>query len=393
MSRIAMVAYTYYSSDPRVQREAEALASRGDEVIFYCLRKPGEPSRQRIREVEVRHLPMARYRGGNSVLYMGSYLLFLLLAQFTLTVDHLRKSFDLVHTNNMPDFMAFTGLWTRILGCPLILDIHDVMPELYQGKFEVGPSHPMIRLLRFQERISAALATRVLTSEHTKKEALIEHGINSEKIEVLLNLPDSRIFNREELATGSQDSGFRLINHGTIAHRLGLDIALQAVAKIGDAIPGLRLDIIGEGDHRDELIRLRAELGIEDKVHFSDGFVPVEELPPLIRQADLAVIPSRPDISTRYMLPTKLLEYAILGVPAVVAPTYTIRHYFDEKSVEFFEPEDPQSLADKIIALYQDSERRHSLVQESARFFEKYDWPVHKQVYLDLVDSLVRKSG
>ncbi len=393
MSRVAMVAYTYYSSDPRVQREAEALASRGDEVIFFCLRKPGEPSSERIREVEVRHLPMARYRGGNGLLYMGSYLLFLFLAQFALTLAHLRKAFDLVHANNMPDFMAFVGLWTRAMGCPLILDIHDVMPELYQGKFSVKASHPMIRMLRFQERISAALASRVLTSEHTKKEALIEHGIDAEKIEVLLNLPDSRIFKREEAASGSPNGSFRLINHGTIAHRLGLDIAIRAVAEIGDAIPGLRLDIIGEGDHREELLRLRAELKLEDQVHFSDGFVPVEELPPLIRQADLAVIPSRPDVSTRYMLPTKLLEYAILGVPAVVAPTYTIRHYFDESSVEFFDPENPRSLAEKIIALHGDPDRRKRLAEGSARFFETYDWPVHKKVYLDLVDSLVQKSN
>jgi len=389
MSRIAMVAYTYYSSDPRVQREAESLASRGDEVIFYCLRKPGEPSRETIRQVHLRHLPMARYRGGSSVLYMGSYLLFLILAKFTLTVDHLRRRFDLVHANNMPDFMAFTGFWTRIFGCPLILDIHDVMPELYQGKFGVGASHPMIRLLRFQERISAALATRVLTSEHTKKEALVAHGIDEDKIEVLLNLPDSRIFERR-VGERKNCEGFRLIYHGTLAHRLGLDIALRAIAEIGDRIEGLHMDIIGEGDHREELVRLAGELELNDVVHFSDGFVPVEDLPPMIRQADLAVIPSRPDVSTRYMLPTKLLEYAILGVPAVVAPTYTIRHYFDESAVEFFEPEDPVSLAEKILALHGDPRRRRELAEAASRFYDKYDWPIHKQVYLDLVDSLVR---
>ena len=249
----------------------------------------------------------------------------------------------------------------------------------------------MIRMLRFQERISAALATQVLTSEHTKKEALIIHGISADKIEVLLNLPDSRIFNRDEAEIHEpKKDGFRLINHGTLAHRLGLDIAIRAVAEIGEAIPGLRLDIIGDGDHLPELQRLRDELGLQDRVFFSDGFLPVEDLPPLIRQADLAVIPSRPDVSTRYMLPTKLLEYAILGVPAVVAPTYTIQHYFDENSVEFFKPEDPHDLADKILTLYRDPDRRKRLAEESARFFDQYDWPLHKQIYLQLVDSLVK---
>jgi len=390
MSRIAMVAYSYYASDPRVQREAEALATRGDEVVFYCLRKPGEPAEESLREVKVRHLPMARYRGGNSILYMGSYLLFLFLANLFLSLDHLRRRFDLVHVNNMPDFMAFSGLWTRLSGSPLILDVHDVMPELYQGKFGVGPGHPMIRMLRFQERLSAALATRVLTSEHTKKEALVEHGIAEEKIEVLLNLPDSRIFQRRAPRDPDPErEGFRLIYHGTLAHRLGLDLALRAMAEIGERIPGLRMDIIGEGDHRESLVALSRELGLEDRVRFSDGFVPVEELPPLILEADLAVIPSRPDVSTRYMLPTKLLEYAILGVPAVVSPTYSIRHYFDESAVEFFEPESPSSLAERILALHADPRRRRSLAEGAVRFFETYDWPQHKRIYLDLVDSLI----
>jgi len=344
-----------------------------------------------MRGVEIRHLGMERYRGAGAAFYMASYLRFLLLAQAALTRDHLRRRYDLVHVNNMPDFMTLAGFWTRLSGCPLILDIHDVMPELYQGKFSAGPSHPMIRILRFQERISAALASRVLTSEHTKKEALIGHGIDEAKIEVLLNLPDVRIFKRNGSPPVETDPGeFRLINHGTIARRLGLDIALRAVAEIGDEIPGLRLDLIGEGDQLPELHRLRDELGISDKVFFSDGFLPVEELPPLIRRADLAIIPSRPDISTRYMLPTKLLEYAILGVPAVVSPTYTIRRYFDENSVEFFEAGDPRSLASKIISLYRNPDRRRTLARGAERFFETYDWPRHKQVYLDLVDSLIR---
>ena len=47
MLRVAMVAYTYYASDPRVRREAEALAARGDHVDFFCLRSRGEPAEER----------------------------------------------------------------------------------------------------------------------------------------------------------------------------------------------------------------------------------------------------------------------------------------------------------------------------------------------------------
>ena len=104
--------------------------------------------------------------------------------------------------------------------------------------------------------------------------------------------------------------------------------------------------------------------------------------------ADLAVIPTREGIATRYMLPTKLVEYATLGIPAIVAPTHTIRYYFDETQVAFFTPGDPESLAETIVALHEDPVRRRALALGAARFSERYSWNRHKQVYLDLVDAL-----
>ncbi len=365
------------------------LADRGDGVDFFCLRAPGDSAVEMIDGVTVRHLRMARYRGGNSILYAGSYLLFFLLALLSLSISHVRRPYDLVHANNMPDFMAFTGLVPRLGGKALILDIHDTMPEIYQGKFAVDAQHPLIRLLKLQERWSGGFATRVLTSEHTKREALIEHGIAADKIDVLLNLPDPAIFHpAEPVLSEPGSSEFRLVFHGTLAARLGVDIALRAIAELRDEIPGLRFDIIGDGDHRPELIALTAELGLGGIVHFSDGFVPVEDLPALLAGADLALIPTRAEISTRYMLPTKLVEYATLGIPAIVAPTHTIRYYFDESQVAFFEPGDSTSLAAGIKELHANPERRYQLAKGAGRFFDKYEWESHKQLYVDLVDSL-----
>ena len=389
MLRVAMLAYTYYRSDPRVRREAEALAARGDEVEFYCLRKPGEPRREHVGGVGLRHLPLARYRGASSALYIGSYLVFFFLALGAISWSHLRRPYRLVHANNMPDFMVFAALLPRLSGGRVILDIHDTMPEIYQGKFNVTAGHPIIRILHWQERLSAAFAHRILTSEHTKKDALVEHGIAREKIEVLLNLPDPAIFKSDGRPAPAKAPGeFRLVFHGTLAPRLGVDLALRAVARLRESIPGLRLDLIGDGDQLPALHQLARELDIADCVEFSDGFVPVDELPPLLARADLAVIPTRDEISTRNMLPTKLVEYAALGIPALVSPTHTIRYYFDEEQVAFFEAGNEASLAREIAGLYGDPERRRKLAAGARRFFERYRWDRHKQVYLDLVDGL-----
>lgn len=244
--------------------------------------------------------------------------------------------YRLIHINNMPDFLVFATGLPRLLGRPVIHDIHDLMPELYLEKFASGEKHWVVRALKAQERWSGIFASAVITVEERLKDILAERGIPRAKIHVLMNLPDDRIFaQRSPIPIKPFDSLFVLVYHGTLARRLGLDIAIQAAARARDAIPHLELRIIGAGEERERLIQLRGQLGLEKVVTFSEGFVPVEQIPTLIADADLGLIPLRIHSGTDIMLPTKLLEYVTAGIPCVVPRTGTITRYFDENMVRF----------------------------------------------------------
>jgi glycosyltransferase involved in cell wall biosynthesis len=391
---IAMVAYTYYHTDPRCRREATAAAAAGWPVHFYALARGGRARTHAVDGITLHELPLDRYRGSSTALYLVSYLRFLLLAQGALLIGHLRHRFAVVHVNTMPDFMVLAALWPRLLRARVILDIHDVMPELFMAKFGVPASHWKPALVRRVEVASARMAHVVLTAEHPKAELLAHHGIPPEKISVLLNIPDDSIFDpdsRSPVALLPDDPAapFRLVYHGTLARRHGLDRALEAVALVAADIPGVRLTIIGEGDHLPELRRMRDELGLADRVEIDGAFKPIEEIVPRLRAAHLAVLPTRAEVSTDYMLPTKLLEYLALGVPAVVSPTRTVRHYFGDSHPLYLEDDSPQGVARKlrqvrgryaeILAVTEDTRRR---------FFAEYRWATHKQVYLDLLARL-----
>jgi len=57
--------------------------------------------------------------------------------------------------------------------------------------------------------------------------------------------------------------------------------------------------------------------------------------------------------------------------------------------VRFFEPENVDDLAEKIVELYNSPERRQTLAANALEFVEQYKWKNNKHLYLDLVDSLV----
>ena len=389
MAFVLMAAYTNYRRDPRVKREAEALVEAGHKVVFLARRQPGEPDRETIAGVDVIKTIGLKNKCTSFAEYLIDYATFFVMIFLHLLRHPLR--YQLIHINNMPDFLVFATTLPRLLGRPVIHDIHDLMPEIFLEKFASGEKHWVVRALKTQERWAGKFATAVLTVEERLKDILAERGIPRDKIHVLMNLPDDRIFApRAAPPVKPTDAPFVLVYHGTLARRLGLDIAIEAAAKARRAIPRLELRIIGAGEERERLIELRDRLALHEVVTFSDGFVPVEQIPAMIDDADIGLIPLRIHSGTDIMLPTKLLEYVTMGIPCIVPRTGTIARYFDEDMVCFFEAENSDSLADAIVELFRDPVRRNRLAQQATeRFGRIYRWSEHKKVYTALVDRLL----
>ena len=67
--RIAILTHSYYEEDPRVRREAEALAAAGDRIEVFALRRRADLERETIDGVEVRRLGVQRHQGASLPLY------------------------------------------------------------------------------------------------------------------------------------------------------------------------------------------------------------------------------------------------------------------------------------------------------------------------------------
>jgi glycosyltransferase involved in cell wall biosynthesis len=389
MAFVFMAAYTNYRRDPRVKREAEALVESGHRVVFLARRQHGEPNRETIAGVDVIKTIGLKNKCTSFIEYMIDYVIFFIMIFVHLLLHPLR--YQVIHINNMPDFLVFATCLPRLLGIPVIHDIHDLMPEIYAEKFSSGEKHWVVKALKMQERWAGKFASAVITVEDHLKDILSERGILREKIHVLMNLPDDRIFARRDmLPPKPQDLPFVMVYHGTLARRLGLDIAIEAVFKAKNAVPRMELRIIGAGEERGRLIALRDRLGLQDSVKFSEGFVPVEKIPTMIHDADVGLIPLRISSGTDIMLPTKLLEYVTMGIPCIVPKTGTICRYFDEEMVQYFDAENVDSLAEAIITLYRDPGRRTTLSHNATeRFANVYNWSAHKKVYTSLVEHLI----
>ena len=62
MKKAVAVVFSYYPSDPRVRREAEALVQKGMPVDVICLKGKNEPGKEVINGVCIYRLPVQRKR-------------------------------------------------------------------------------------------------------------------------------------------------------------------------------------------------------------------------------------------------------------------------------------------------------------------------------------------
>jgi glycosyltransferase involved in cell wall biosynthesis len=391
--RHCMVVYALYPlGETRVQREAEVLVKHGYEVDVVCFALPGEPAVDKYKGVKIYRekcsllIALTKDRGLSGRFLM--YLCFFVLASIRVTQLQFKKKYATIQVHNLPDFLVFCTLIPKLLGVPIILDLHDLMPEFYAGRFGQEKSLTA-RLIRLQERLACRFADHVITVSELWRQALIRRGVPEKKCSVVMNVADESIFHPSEQARYKPHNGgsFRLIYHGTFVERNGLDLVIQAVDRVRHDIPGIHLSLIGYGEFLSKMVRMIEELGLNRHI-LIEYLVSAEDLPKIIMSCHLGVVPIRSNVFTNTALPTKLMEYAALGLPAVAARTTANHTYFSDANVEFFEPGNVDDLARCILLLYNNPDRMAELARGSQNFNQRYNWARIGAEYVALVEML-----
>lgn len=383
---ILMIAYTNYRTDPRVIRAAEAAVNDGYDVDYLALRREGEPPVEVVRGVRVIHLNQYRYRGRGLFRYMLAYLSFFVRCFFKCAALSFRKSYAVVHVNNMPDFLVFCTLVPKLLGAKILLDIHDPMPNTFASKFKSGDKGFFFKLLLWQEKLSAGYADRVLTVHDPVKDLiLVKHGLPADSILVVANFADDQVFTLNPAYKA--DGRLRLVFHGTILERYGLRTLVQALSMVKHR-DRMSVRIIGEGDFSNELKRLIAEAGLADFVQFDNRFYPMHDIPRIIADANFGLVPLEISSITNYALPLKMLEYTAMGLPVITVRNEAIAYYFGETDCFYYRPGDAESLRAVLDRVAENPQLLLDYHRKAVSLRDKFSWSNEKRKYLFLLGEL-----
>lgn len=387
--RVCMPVYSFYETDIRVIRYAEALAKRGDQVDVLSLRRKGQSKRDVINGVRILRIQERIENEKARSDYLLRLVRFFFRSALVMTRLHLKKPYDVIHVHSVPDFEVFAALVPKLTGAKVILDIHDIVPEFYASKFGSSSESCLFKLLLAIEKLSAAFSDHVIISNHLWRERLIARSVTEEKCTAFLNYPDHELFRKRERFRN--DGRKIMIYPGSLNHHQGLDIAIRALSKISGALPEAELHIYGDGGQRKNLADLTAELGLDHKVKFFRE-VPINEIADAITNSDLGIVPKRSNSFGNEAFSTKVLEFMSLGVPVLASSTRIDRYYFNDSVVQFFKSQDEDDLADKMLFMLNNESYRNALAARALDFVKDFFWDLKKNSYLDLVDSLASCS-
>jgi len=170
-----------------------------------------------------------------------------------------------------------------------------------------------------------------------------------------------------------------------LVRRMGIDILLQAAARLASRGLDVQVVIGGAGAEREALEALRAELGLGERVTFL-GRVPDDRLPDLLRAADLFVLPTR----SMEGFGMVTIEALACGTPVVATDTGGTPEILAPIDPALLAAPNPDAMASAIERLLRDATLRRELGARGAESVRaRYAWPTVvanvDRVYRDLL--------
>ncbi len=283
-----------------------------------------------------------------------------------------RFSFDLVHGHDWLVANACDHLAKRF-GAPLVTTIHATEHGRHQGWVDKHPQS----YIHGVERWITNRSDRVIACSFYMREQIADiFGVEEERVAVIPNGIDPRDLQPQDpaelrrlrLQFAQPDEKLMLLV-GRLVYEKGFQLALEAMPRVVERLPGTRFLVAGSGTHEAELRRQASELGLMEHGTFL-GWIGDDVLHSLYPIADVCVVPS---IYEPFGLVA--LEAMASGCPCLVADTGGLREVVPHEEAGLrFRARDPEALGEMAVRVLADEKLGQRLVSEGLEHIRRFDW-------------------
>lgn len=375
-------------NDVRVRKEVDDLLAAGYRVSVVCQAGPHNDVVRLLPGLTLLEYP-APAEPRNLVGYAREYAVSMAWAAVLSGVARVRSRIDVLQLIQPPDtYFPLAGLH-KLLGAAVLVDQHDLMPELFDLRSERDGRY-VNALLRWLERLTQRIADETICTNEYQRSRLIDAGGEPDRVTIVRNGP---VLDRVRDAV--PDEALRA-NHRYLCCWLGamgrqdrVDLAVRAIQHAVHDLGAkdVRFVFLGHGECLDEVKGLSSDLGLEACVSFP-GWVPEATVFSYLATADLGMDSSlQQDVS-----PIKVYEYMAFGVPFVSFDVQETRSV-GAGAGAYVPPGDVHALGRELVALLRSPDRRADMGRMGReRVHDHLAWDHQGRRYVEVVDRLCARA-
>jgi glycosyltransferase involved in cell wall biosynthesis len=383
-----------YPWDIRVQKFSDTLTAHGMRMHVLARNRRRLPPQETQGGLTIHRLPaLPQWTGRlNDLVSFPAFINPVWARSIAQTARRVEP--DLVIVRDLP--LAPLTLWAgRRLGLPVMLDMAEAYPEMIRNVWLFGPwklRNVLIRNPALAARVERYVIRRIdhiLVVVEESRERLLALGADPDRITLVSNTPDP---DRFDSAPSLPDTWLRVSYVGLLGYSRGLDVAIRGMAVYRDRGGRGRLDLYGTGKAEGQLRVLTRKLDLEEQVRFH-GWLDNRELPRVMTEADVCVVPHRVCPHWQATIPNKLFDYMAAGRPVLVSDVQPMARIVGETGAGLiFRDNDPDDFA-RCLTELEDRGRRNQLGRQGRRAVEtSYHWQHDATRLLDAIQRVVDAS-
>jgi phosphatidylinositol alpha-1,6-mannosyltransferase len=232
------------------------------------------------------------------------------------------------------------------------------------------------RLKYFQAWFLKQSAVVIAVSEYTKNR-IVDIGVSESNIEIVNNGVVPEKFETDqthEIREKNQDDHL-ILTVARLEPRKGHDMVIRALPKIQEKIPNVTYLIAGNGEYKNHLRQLTADIGVSESVEFL-GYVPDDELPSLYNSADVFIMPNRREGTSVEGFGIVFLEANAAGIPVVGGNHGGVTDaVINEETGYLVDPQDTDAIASAVVDLLMNKSKRKKMGKRGRkRVIQDFDW-------------------
>lgn len=280
-------------------------------------------------------------------------------------------AYDFLLVESPPLFLGYSAMaLSKKLRAKLIFNVSDLWPESAEKMGIVSNKFLLKMAYRLEEKCYRS--SSLVTGQTMGIVENIQSRFPKTKVHWLPNGVDVNFYNPTEIQSGDFRSKHGITTDqivffygGILGHAQGLHTVLEA-AKLIEQQANCVIVLQGAGPERESLMALNDKLGLSNVLFLPP--VKKEEMPAILKEIDVALVPLRKLEIFQGAIPSKIFEALAMKKPVLLGVDGEAkRHFIDSAQAGvYFEPENATDLASKMTKMAEDLP---SLVQmgENAR--------------------------